>query len=116
MVNEEPNAVFTAALCGLPELIVMEAGAPALFVREKLAGDAAPVTVAVTTKAPAVVLAVGVTLAKPTALVIAVRLDKVALAPLPGAAKVTVALGTGLFPASLTSATIGANAVPTVTF
>ena len=115
-VSEEPNAVFTEALCGLPELIVTEAGAPALFVREKLAGDAAPATEAVIAYVPAVVLAVGVILAKPAALVMAVELDKVALAPLPGEAKVTVALGTGLFPASLTRATIGANAVPTVTF
>jgi hypothetical protein len=52
-------------------------------------------------------------LARPAALVTAVVLDKVALAPLAGAAKVTVTPGTGWLAASFTIATSGlVKAVP----
>ena len=53
-------------------------------------------------------------LAKPEALVVAVALDSTALAPLAGAAKVTVTLGSGLLLASFTRTTNGLpNAVLT---
>jgi hypothetical protein len=42
------NAVLTWALCGVPLVAVIDAAAPAVFVRLKLAGVAAPVTAAVT--------------------------------------------------------------------
>jgi hypothetical protein len=42
-----PNAFFTGAVWPLPEVAVMLAAGPALFVRAKLAGDAAPATIAV---------------------------------------------------------------------
>jgi hypothetical protein len=59
-------------------------------------------------------LAVAVTVATPEALVTAVGLDRVALAPVAGAAKVTVTPDTGLPAESLTVAcnAVG-NAVPT---
>ena len=60
-----------------------------------------------------VLFAVAVTLARPATLVTAVALDKVALAPLPGTAKVTVTPCTGRLAASFTMATNGlVNAVP----
>jgi hypothetical protein len=62
-------------------------------------------------------LAVAVTLAMPEALVTAVRLDRVALAPAPGGGgtKVTVTPDTGLPSESFTVACRAAgNAVPTV--
>ena len=43
-----PNAVFTAALCGVPALAVTLAGAPAVLVRLKFAGVGMPDTAAVT--------------------------------------------------------------------
>ena len=52
--------VLTVALCGVPAKEVMDAGAPARFVRLKLAGDATPGTVAGTMYEPATVLAVNV--------------------------------------------------------
>jgi hypothetical protein len=42
------NVLLTGTLCGVPLLAVMVAAAPALLVRLKLAGDAAPEVVAVT--------------------------------------------------------------------
>ena len=59
-------------------------------------------------------LAVTVMLARPAPLVVAVVLDKVALAPLAGAANVTVTPETGWLVASFTMATSGlVNAVLT---
>ena len=58
-------------------------------------------------------LAIAVTLARPAALVTAVVLDKAALAPLPGTAKVTVTPCTGRFAPSFTIAISGfVKAVP----
>ena len=65
--------------------------------------EAAP-ALAVTTYEPAVALAVAVTLATPAALVTAVGLDSVALAPLPGAVKETVTPLNRLPPESFTVA------------
>jgi hypothetical protein len=94
---------------------VIEPGFPAVFVSEKLAGVATPATDAVTAYGPVVLLAVNVAdVATPEALVTAVFTPpaKVPLAPLPGAANVTVTPLTGLFAASFTVATNGAaNAV-----
>jgi hypothetical protein len=42
------NAVLIAALCGVPAVAVILAGAPAKLVREKFAGVETPVTEAVT--------------------------------------------------------------------
>ena len=42
------NAVFTAVLCGVPAVAVMEAGGAVVLVRLKLAGVAMPGAVAVT--------------------------------------------------------------------
>jgi hypothetical protein len=42
------KAVSTVALCGVPLVAVIDAGAPAVFVRLKLAGVETPETVAVT--------------------------------------------------------------------
>jgi len=42
------NAVSIAVLCGVPLVAVIDAGAPTVFVRLKLAGVDTPATVAVT--------------------------------------------------------------------
>jgi hypothetical protein len=42
------NAVLIVALCGVPLVAVIDAGAPTVFVRLKLAGVDTPATVAVT--------------------------------------------------------------------
>jgi hypothetical protein len=42
------NAVLIAALCGVPAVVTIVAGAPAVFVKLKLAGFTNPVTLAVT--------------------------------------------------------------------
>src|SRR5712664_2721110 len=110
------NAVPTVALCGVPAVTVMLAGAPARLVKEKLAGVAAPDTDAVTLYGPpAVPLAVKVVaVATPCAFVVAVFTPpaNAPLAPLAGAIKVTVAPFTGLLPESFTVAWNGvANAV-----
>jgi hypothetical protein len=42
------NAVSMVALCGVPLVAVIDAGAPTVFVRLKLAGPEPPETVAVT--------------------------------------------------------------------
>jgi len=108
-----PNAVPTVALCPLPLLTAIDAGAPAVFVSVALACSA-PVA-ATTPYVPATVPAVAVTLARPEAFVVTGEPVITAVAPLPGGAKVTWAPATGLFSASLTSATIGdPNGVPTV--
>lgn len=97
--------VFVVALCGLPELIAIEAAEPGLFVSEKLAGVAAPATEAVTTNGPALVLAVGLpilALPKTSEFTISAVVN-VALGPLPlGAANVTGTPDTGLPPESFT--------------
>jgi hypothetical protein len=106
------KTVATAADCGVPPVAEMLAGEPDVFVSEKEV-EKLPV-VAVTIKLPAVALAVAVTLARPEALVTAVVLDNVALAPLAGAANVTVAPDTGVPAASFTRACKALpNAVPT---
>src|SRR6266852_4856725 len=97
---------------------LMLAGVLARLVNEKLA-EAAPVALDTTLYGPpAVAFAVNVVdVATPLpfvggAVVVAVPFANVPLAPLPGAVKVTTTPLTGLFPASVTVATIGAvNAV-----
>src|SRR5437764_2820302 len=105
------NAVLAVALCGVPVVGVMLAGAPARLVTEKFA-EVAPVALATTLYGPpAVLLAVNAAdVATPLPFVVAVFNPpaKVPLAPLPGAVNVTVTLPTGLFPASVTVATNGA--------
>jgi len=113
------NAVFTVALCGVPAVAVIFAAAPARFVSAKLAGVETPDTDAVTLYGPpAVVLAVKTAaVATPKEFVVAVVTPpaNVPLAPLPGAANVTVTPLTGLPPASFTVAwNCVVYAVPTV--
>ncbi len=86
-----------------------------MLVSAKLADVATPDTDAVTLYPPAVWPAVAVTLAWPFAPVVAVVAPSVARAPDVGAAKVTVAFGTGWLAASRTTTTSGApKAAPTV--
>lgn len=106
------KAVDTVADCPPPAVTVIDAGGPAgaaAFVRLKVAAAAMPLTEAVTLYEPAVALAVNTeAVATPLpfvlAVVVAVLLAKVPLAPLDGAAKVTTTLGTKLPDASLTVA------------
>jgi len=118
-------APFTKELA-LPFTVSVNAASPAValggesearigctlsFVRAKLAGVATPVTFAVTVYVPPVPLAVNAAdAATPLALVVAVLIPpaNVPLAPAPGAANVTIAPLTGLFPVSNTVATNGA--------
>jgi hypothetical protein len=96
-------AVLTGALCGVAVLAAVTAlGTPAVFVRLKVALDAPPGIDAVTEYAPDVWFAVAVTLAMPLAFVVATVALRPALAPVPGAANVTVAPDTGLPAASVT--------------
>src|SRR5260221_10326920 len=99
------NAVVIAALCGVPAVAVMLAGAPAVLVIEKLAG-ATPLAVAVTQYEPATVLAVNAgAVATPLAMAVAVALaPNVPEAPEPGAVNVTLTPGIGLENASRTMA------------
>src|SRR5690349_24167204 len=95
------------ALCGVPAVALMSDAAPARFVSEKLAGEATPLADPVTLYAPATLLAVKTAaVATPCAFVVAVFTPpaNVPLAPLPGAAKVTVTPLTGLVNESLTVA------------
>jgi hypothetical protein len=114
------NAVLIDALCGVPAVAVMLAGAAAArLVSEKFAGVATPATDAVTVYAPpTMLLAVNVVaVATPCALLTAVFAPpaNVPLAPLAGAVNVTVTPLTGLLKASFTVACIAvANAVLTV--
>ena len=96
------KAVPNTADWEVPPLAVTVEAAPAVLVNEKGVTTATPDTEAVTLKAPAVLLAVAVTLAMPEAFVNAVAADSAALAPEPGAANDTVTPGTGLLCASLT--------------
>jgi hypothetical protein len=111
------NAVLIGALCGVPLVAVIAAGAPAMFVRSKLAGVDTPATLAVTVSAPDVPFAVNAAeVATPLALVIAVVTLVVVSANMPlandaGAVNVTIAPLTGFWPLSTTVATSGtANA------
>ena len=45
----DANNEFTVVLCGVPAVAVIEAGAPAVLLSEKLAATGAPGVVAVTT-------------------------------------------------------------------
>ena len=87
------------------------AAGPAVLVSAKLAGVAIPVADAVILKAPAVVFAVNAAeVASPVDEVIAVLVEappKLALAPEPGAVKVTVTPDTGFPSESFTVATSG---------
>ena len=108
-VNTAPKAVLMAVVWLAPLVAVIEAAAPAVFVKLKLT----PVTLgteATTLYVPAVELAVSVPeVATPFEPVMAVMPPPmVARAPLTGAVKVTVAPLTGLPPASTTVATKGA--------
>src|SRR6266849_1729239 len=109
------NAVLIAALCGVPAVAVMLAGAPARLVNEKFA-DVAPVALATTLYGPpTVAFAVNVAeVATPLALLVAVFTPpgRVRVDAPPVAVNVTNTPLTGLFPASVTVATKGAvNAV-----
>src|SRR5665213_251369 len=77
-----------------------------LLVREKLTGVSTPEDAATLYGPPAVALAVKEAEATPLILVatviVAVLFEKMPLAPVPGAVKVTLTLFTGLPPASLT--------------
>ena len=99
--NGAMNGVLIVAVCGLPELMTIEAAKPGLFVSEKLA-VATPGTEAVMTYEPALVFAVGTlpVVALPNTSLVTVRgVLNVALGPLPaGAANVTETPATG-FPA-----------------
>ena len=105
-----PNAVFTVVDWGeTPVLAAIVAGAPGVLVSEKFAGVATVGIVAATLYGPpAVVFAVKVLeVARPEASETAVlAVAKLPLAPLPGAAKVTVAPGRFAVP-SFTMATSG---------
>jgi len=112
-----PNAVLTSASCRDPLVAAIEAGGPEVFVRLKLVVAVTPATVAVTTSAPMVPLAVNTDdVATPLALVVSVSVYEaleanVPLAPAVGAVKVTNAPLTG-DPPIVTVATSGAaNAV-----
>src|SRR5258708_39891811 len=92
--NAVANEVEIGALCGVPAVALMLAGAPAVLVIEKLAG-ATPLAAAATVYEPATVLAVNVgAVATPLALVVTVALaPNVPEAPEPGAVNVTLKLG-----------------------
>src|SRR6202030_2894213 len=108
-----PNAELICALCPPPLVAVIVAAAPAVLVKEYVAGAATPGTVAFTVYGPpAVALAVTAAVATPEALVTAVTV--VMLAPLAGPVNVTVTPATGLLLPSFTVATSGlANAAVT---
>jgi len=105
------NAVLIAADCGVPLVAATFAAGPALFVRTKFA-DVAPVALATTLYGPpAMALAVKTAeVATPLALVVAVFTPpaNVPLAPDAGGVNVTTTPLTGLLPASVTVATMGA--------
>src|SRR4051812_46524730 len=79
-VNGAVKELLTTVFWLSPELTVTDAAGPGLFVNAKGTGVSAP-PVAATVYAPAVELAVAVTLARPDAAVTAVALESVALAP-----------------------------------
>ena len=96
------KAVPNTADWGVPPLGVTVEAAPVVLVKENGVTTATPGTEAVTLKAPAVLLAVAVTLAMPEAFVKAVAADSAALAPVDGTAKLTDMPLTGLLAASST--------------
>ena len=105
------NADPTCALCGVPTVVAIVEAAPAAFVSENVAGDAMPVTDAVTEYAPDFVFAVNVgAVANPLPFVVAeTELSPPANVPVAipvplGAVNVTDTPLTGLFPASTTFA------------
>lgn len=108
-----PNATLMFPLCGVPAVAAILAGAPARFVKLKLADVATPVVLAFTRKVPACPLAVSVgAVAIPLALVTAVAVadpPNVPEAPVLGAVKVTV---TPLMGALLAFSTVACSAVP----
>jgi hypothetical protein len=111
--------VLMVGLCGVPPVAAIENGMPGLFVSGKDAGPVASGAVAVMLNAPAAVPAVKDAVVAcpfvPVTAVVEGWPPNVAVAPEPGAAKVTVSAGTGLLNESSTVATNGlANAVFTV--
>lgn len=102
------KVVLTGAFCPPPLVAVTEAGAPAVFVKEKLAGFKTPLTLPLTVYGPPTIpLAVKTgDVATPDALVTAVAIElppaKVPLVPKVGAEKVTTTPLSKLPPASLT--------------
>jgi hypothetical protein len=109
--NGAGKAVLISVLCGVPLVAVIDAIAPAEFVRLKVAGTGTPPTVAITVSEPGVPFAVNAeAVARPAALVVAVVvlltvLANVPLAPVAGARNVTIAFPTGFWPLSTTLAT-----------
>src|SRR5262249_46462927 len=109
--NCAANAVLIVALCGVPALATMLAGGLPRFVSEKFVGEPTPAADAVTEYVPAVPFAMKTAaVATPDAFVVAVFTPpaNVPLAPLPGAAKVTV---TPLTPLPKESLTVACNCV-----
>lgn len=100
------NAVFTVALCGVPDTTVILPGGPLVLVNENTAGLPTPETVAFTSYEPVVVLAVNTgAVARPNESVVAAAVFdplKLPVAPVVGAVKVTVTPGTGLLAPSRT--------------
>ena len=110
------NGAPTVADWPLPVRTVSWAGAPARLLRENEAVSSVPFTVAMTLYAPATVLAVASTFAAPLEDVVTLGALRLALAPIGGAVKLTVAPGIGLLLASRTSAASGVgNGAPAVT-
>ena len=93
--------------CGVPPVATINTGAPGALVSVNAADVAPPATAAVTAYEPAVPFAVGLTVATPDKLEIAVADDSVAPAPLPGGENVTVAPATRLPKPSRTVACSG---------
>ena len=97
------NANPTDADCEAPLVARIDTGAPVRLVKENTAGTGTPSALAVTVKAPARPLAVGVTPAVPEESVVAVAAESVADAPAADATKVTATPGTGLPAESFTT-------------
>jgi len=113
--NDAANAVLIVALCPEPLVTTTFAGGAPTFVNATFA-EVVPVALATTLYGPpTVAFAVNVAdVATPLVLEVAVFTPpaNVPLAPLPGGVNVTTTPLTGLFPASVTVATSGAeNAV-----
>ena len=105
------NGVLIVELCGVPPVAAIENGLPALFVSGKDAGPVEKGAVAKMLNGPAVVPAVKKAEVAcpfvPVTAVVDAWLPNVAVAPEPGAAKVTVRDGIGLLNESSTVATSG---------
>lgn len=101
------NTVPTWALCGVPAVAMIVAGAAAVFDSEKFAGVEIPETVATTLYDPANWFAMAIMLAMPFVSVVAVPIANPAKlhdGPVEGDVNVTSIPGTGLFQLSLTNA------------